>query len=32
MTGAADRKVNPALGKTRRMQILKSVSGYAAPG
>jgi ABC-type multidrug transport system ATPase subunit len=31
-TTAVERAANPTWGKTRRLDILKSVSGYAAPG
>lgn len=31
-TSEAERQANPSLGKTKRYPVVKSVSGYAAPG
>ena len=31
-TSDTDRLRNPGIGRTKRQQIVKSVSGYAAPG
>jgi len=31
-TTASERQKNPSLGNTRKLEIVKSVSGFAAPG